>query len=252
MTNKEMWEKLHEKMLNKLKEIMPVINDGSDKFVDLNWCESTGGFDAEWIRHIIINIHDDQRMDYVIRLIASRYNRMLCNGEKEAYYNNMPAYGTPKHQDIIGMMNGFKNLELKRRKANRDDDELKRIIRDDIKNQQSKKIDTPPSNHQNIEKENATLKKENAKLINQMNTLKDASGGFTCGEYAVLLYAVANKLEDKTVKTHLEKLFAEITGYSHNCFHAKLMGTISQKDKDSVYSKIKKEMPQLAEAVHKL
>jgi len=98
MTNEEFWAKLHEKMLNKLEEIMPVINDGSDKFIDLNWCESTGGFDPEWIRLIIINIDDEQRMDYVIQLIASLYNRMLCNGEKEAYYNNMPSYGVAKHK----------------------------------------------------------------------------------------------------------------------------------------------------------
>ena len=252
MTNEELWAKLHEKMLNKLDKVMPVINDSSDLFIDLDWCDTTGEFNLEWIRHIIINIDDEQRMDYVIQIIASLYNRMLYNGENAAYYNDMPSFGIAKHKDIVGMMNSFKEQELKRRKANRDDDELKTIIRDKIRNQQSKKIDTSLSNYQKIEKENATLKQENAELINKMNTLKESSGGFTCGEYAVLLYAIVNKLEDKAVKTHLEKLFADITGYSHNCFHTKLMGAFSNKDKDYVYSKIKNEMPKLAEVVLKL
>ena len=84
-----------------------------------------------------------------------------------------------------------------------------------------------------------------------MNILKETSG-FTCGQYAVLLYAVAQKLESSPIKKHLEKVFADITGFSPNVFHQKLMGDFSEKDKEYVASIIEDEMPHLAEAVRKL
>jgi hypothetical protein len=47
-------------------------------------------------------------------------------------------------------------------------------------------------------------------------------------------------------------VFADITGFSPNVFHQKLMGDFSKKDKEYVASIIKDEMPHLTEAVRKL
>ena len=125
MTRDELWELLHKKMIDKLEEVLPIINEDSDRFIDLDWSDATGEFHDEWIRTMLVNIHSEQRMDEVIQLIASCYHRMYMNGERAAYGNNMPEYGVPKHRDIMGLMKKCKQEEIARRKANQDDEDLK-------------------------------------------------------------------------------------------------------------------------------
>lgn len=133
MTTEELWEQTHKKMIDKLTEVLPIINEDSDDFIDLDWCDATGEFNEEWIRYMIVNINNEQRMDEVIELIASCYRRMYMNGERAAYANNMPEFGMPKHQDFKGMMETCMQSELARRKANKDDEELKMKLRNKYK-----------------------------------------------------------------------------------------------------------------------
>jgi hypothetical protein len=37
MTRDELWELLHKKMIDKLEEVLPIINEDSDRFIDLDW-----------------------------------------------------------------------------------------------------------------------------------------------------------------------------------------------------------------------
>lgn len=251
MTREEFWEQTHQKMIDKLNEVLPIINEDSDDFIDLDWCDATGEFNEEWIRYMIVNINNEQRMDEVIELIASCYRRMYMNGERAAYANNMPEYGAPKHQDIMRLMEACRQGELARRKANKDDEELKKKMRSKYNTAAGGQQDDSAVINKQLEEENARLKAENEKLLERMSHLQEGKG-FTCGQYAALLYAVARKLEDCPVKTHLEKVFAKITGYSANMFHNKLAGEIADKDKNAVYDIIKDEMPKLADAVSKL
>lgn len=251
MTRKELWEKLHKKMINKLEEVMPIINEDSDKFIDVDWSEATGEFNDEWIRNMIVNINSEQRMNDVTQLIASCYRRMYLNGERAAYANNMPEYGSPKHQDIMRMMETYKQRELLRRKANKDDEDLKMQMRNKYKTAASGQKENTAVTNRQLEEENARLKAENKELSEKKDNIKE-SQGLTCGQYAVLLYAVAQKLEACPVKKHLEEVFARITGYSANVFHNKLAGKIAERDKNNVIAIIKDEMPHLAEAVSKL
>ena len=251
MTRDELWELLHKKMIDKLEEVLPIINEDSDRFIDLDWGDATGEFHDEWIRTMLVNIHSEQRMDEVIQLIASCYHRMYMNGERAAYHNNMPEYGVPKHQDIMSLMISCKKKEIARRKANQDDEDLKAQMHNKYKTAANEHNEKSSEINKQLEEENARLKKENAELNEKMNILKETSG-FTCGQYAVLLYAVAQKLESSPIKKHLEKVFADITGFSPNVFHQKLMGDFSEKDKEYVASIIEDEMPHLAEAVRKL
>ena len=94
MTYEELWEQLHKNMIKKLEEVMPIINEDSEKFIDIDWNDATGSFNTEWIEYLIVNIKSENRMDEVMQLIASRYNRMLMNGERKAFKNGMPEYGT--------------------------------------------------------------------------------------------------------------------------------------------------------------
>ena len=251
MTREEFWEQLHKKMIDKLEEVLPIINEDSDKFIDLDWCDATGEFHDEWIRYMIVNINSEQRMDEVIQLIASCYRRMYMNGERAAYANNMPELGNPKYQDIKSMMETCKQRELARRKANKDDEDLKMQMRNKYKTTARGQKENAEVINRQLEEENVRLRVENEKLHEKENNIKEVPG-FTCGQYAALLYAVAQKLEDDPVKKHLKDVFAKITGYSANVFHNKLAGKIEEKDKNKVIAIIKDEMPHLAEAVSKL
>jgi hypothetical protein len=251
MTREEFWEQTHQKMIDKLNEVLPIINEDSPNFIELDWCDATGEFSEEWIRTMIVNIHNEQRIDEVIQLIASDYHKKYMNGERAAYANNMPDFGVPKHQDIKGMMETYKQIVLARIKANKDDEELKKKMRSKYNTAAGGQQDDSAVINKQLEEENARLKAENKKLLERMSHLQEGKG-FTCGQYAALLYAVAQKLEDCPVKTHLEKVFAKITGYSANMFHNKLAGEIADKDKNAVYDIIKDEMPKLADAVSKL
>jgi len=251
MTTEELWEQTHKKMIDKLTEVLPIINEDSDDFIDLDWCDATGEFNEEWIRYMIVNIKNEQRMDEVIELIASCYRRMYMNGERAAYANNMPEYGAPKHQDIMRLMEACRQGELARRKANKDDEELKMKLRNKYKTAAGGQKDDSAAINRQLEEENARLKKENEELLEKMDKLQEGRG-LTCGQFAVLLYAVAQKLEDRQTKTHLDKVFAKITGYSAKVFHKKLAGKIADNDKKAVIDIIKEEMPILAEAVRKL
>ena len=258
MTYEELWEQLHKNMIKKLEEVMPIINEDSEKFIDIDWNDATGSFNTEWIEYLIVNIKSENRMDEVMQLIASRYNRMLMNGERKAFKNGMPEYGIPKHLDILGVMLNCKKNELARRKANKDDDDLIMQMRNKYKKAAGEPQKEDCAVNRQLEAENERLKAENEQLkatneqlLEKMDKLKETTG-FTCGQFTVLLFAVAREIEKVQIKSHLGNVFATITGYSANMFHNKLAGRILSKDKQTVYEIIKDELPNWAEAVSKL
>lgn len=85
------------------------------------------------------------------------------------------------------------------------------------------------------------------------NEPADACGkGFTCGEYACLLYAAANLTDEGATKSALVRLFSKITGYSEANFNRKLMGAFSEADKTRVAALLDDVLPLWAEKIRKL
>jgi len=76
--------------------------------------------------------------------------------------------------------------------------------------------------------------------------------GFTCGQYACLLFAAAQLIDPEATKTALIKLFAKVTGYSEANFNRKIMGEFSETDKKAVADLLQDVLPHWAEKIRKL
>jgi Txe/YoeB family toxin of Txe-Axe toxin-antitoxin module len=39
MTQEDFWQQTHKKMIDKLNEVLPIINEDSPNFIELDWCD---------------------------------------------------------------------------------------------------------------------------------------------------------------------------------------------------------------------